>query len=347
MPNESPIAEPTTLRLKPTMIIGLGGTGKEVLLRIRRLFYERKGRNLDGSIGYPIIGYLLVDTDATKIDKIAKEPLSAFVSQNIRLGVASGVPEFIHCKVDGPEFNKYFAGGKTYPHIARWLDPAFNRHGAVGITDGAGQNRPFGRLAFFHHYRAMAQRPGIRDTIDARIREILSKAKLPNLVERWREQGTAVDADNLEVILVYSLAGGTGAGMFLDMGMLVRSIVDEMAIPGLQPHYTHIAVLPEVFVNKSYDDLEGPPIQVQTMKEKIQENAFAALREMEYFAMRRGKDFDLTARAGSATNNVDTSSLRRRVGRGRADRDPGRSLGYLLPRRRFERYDRRCIRTVE
>ena len=287
---------PPNLRLKPTMIIGLGGTGKEVLLRIRRLFYERKGRNSDGSIGYPIVGYLLVDTDGQKTDKIKGENLTPFVAQNIRLGMASGVPEFIHCKVDEAAFHDYFAGGNTYPHIARWLDPDFNRHGAVAIAEGAGQNRPFGRLAFFHHYQGTAQNPGIRDTIESRIREILAKAALPNLVARWREEGTEVDASNLEVVLVYSLAGGTGAGMFLDMGMLVRDIISELGIAGLQPHLTHIAVLPEAFVNRSFDDLEGgPPIQVRTMKEKIQENAFAALREMEYFAMRRGKDFDLAA----------------------------------------------------
>ena len=33
-----------TLNLAPTMLIGLGGTGKETLLRIRRMFYERGGK---------------------------------------------------------------------------------------------------------------------------------------------------------------------------------------------------------------------------------------------------------------------------------------------------------------
>ena len=39
--------------LAPTVVIGVGGSGKDVLLRVRRMFYERLGNT-----GYPIISYL-------------------------------------------------------------------------------------------------------------------------------------------------------------------------------------------------------------------------------------------------------------------------------------------------
>jgi hypothetical protein len=48
-----------TQELMPTILIGLGGTGKEVLLRLRRQFVEKYGSLND----FPIISYLYIDTD--------------------------------------------------------------------------------------------------------------------------------------------------------------------------------------------------------------------------------------------------------------------------------------------
>ena len=48
-----------TQELMPTILIGLGGTGKEVLLRIRRQFVEKYGSIND----FPILSYLYIDTD--------------------------------------------------------------------------------------------------------------------------------------------------------------------------------------------------------------------------------------------------------------------------------------------
>ena len=46
MPPETPTTAPEQAAsyLAPTLLIGLGGSGKDVLLRVRRMFYERHGR---------------------------------------------------------------------------------------------------------------------------------------------------------------------------------------------------------------------------------------------------------------------------------------------------------------
>ncbi|MCC7431515.1 hypothetical protein IT568_11770, partial [bacterium] len=44
--------------VKPTLFIGLGGSGKEVLIRLRRLFYEKYRM-----VGLPIMEFLWFDTD--------------------------------------------------------------------------------------------------------------------------------------------------------------------------------------------------------------------------------------------------------------------------------------------
>src|SRR5882724_8500300 len=58
-----PIAEEQLIgAIRPTLFIGLGGTGKEVLLRLRRKFYERLGQP-----GLPCTAYMWIDTDTRDV----------------------------------------------------------------------------------------------------------------------------------------------------------------------------------------------------------------------------------------------------------------------------------------
>jgi hypothetical protein len=277
--------------LAPTLLIGLGGSGKDVLLRVRRMFYERHGRRADGSVGFPIVGYLALDTDPGAFERLEGESPSDFVLRNIQFK-RGGTPEALDCTVEPRQLEDYFRGGEqSYPHIFRWLPPELKRFGANGIVGGAGQNRLFGRLAFFHHFPAIAQ------TIKARLTQIVADATLPQRREPWvgeLKRPVRVNPRRLEVVLVYSLAGGTGAGMFLDAGFLVRQLIErELSLPDVQPFFTHYAIMPEPFVQEA---AEGSRNIVLTpdQRRKIQENAYACLREMEYFSMRPGRAFDLS-----------------------------------------------------
>ncbi|MCI0459158.1 MAG: tubulin-like doman-containing protein [Gemmataceae bacterium] len=293
MANESTTTAPEQVAsyVAPTLLIGLGGTGKDVLLRIRRMFYERHGKRADGSIGFPIVGYLALDTDPGAFERLEGDSPSDFVMRTIQFK-RGGTPEAIDCTVEPRQLEDYFRGGEqSYPHLFRWLPHELKRFGANGIVGGAGQNRLFGRLAFFHHY------PTIASALKARIHQIVTDATLPQRREQWLgelRRALRVNPRRLEIVLVYSLAGGTGAGMFLDMGFLVRHIVErELNLPDVQPFFTHFAIMPEAFVQEA---AEGSRNVVLTpdQRRKIQENAFACLREMEYFSLRPGRSFDLS-----------------------------------------------------
>lgn len=54
----------TQVKVTPTLIIGIGGTGGDVLLRIRKRFFEKYGP-LEN---FPIVSYLWIDTDLTEKD---------------------------------------------------------------------------------------------------------------------------------------------------------------------------------------------------------------------------------------------------------------------------------------
>src|ERR1035437_7276495 len=53
--------------IRPTLYIGLGGTGKEVLLRLRRRFYERFRTGV-----LPCTRFLWMDTDTRDLDARGK-----------------------------------------------------------------------------------------------------------------------------------------------------------------------------------------------------------------------------------------------------------------------------------
>src|SRR4051794_39494508 len=120
----------TTHDLAPTMLIGLGGSGKDVLLRVRRFFFENYGTK-----GFPIVGYLVLDTDKDAFEKQEGDTsLSPFVLRNIRFDLGGEIPEGIHCGLTKGQYDSYFRGGRDHhPHIFRWMLPEMqNRYNAKG-----------------------------------------------------------------------------------------------------------------------------------------------------------------------------------------------------------------------
>ena len=260
--NRSGLASSASLvrNVAPTIVIGLGGTGKEVLLRLRRRFYERYGL-----FGFPTIGYLWIDTD-TRNRNIDDQPLDHIMEQ-----VMFREEERVSAEVPGEAFMGYFDDKRVSPHIFRWLDPKLAALGQV--LNGAGQVRPLGRLAFFHTYS------DIRSKLD----KLSAKVRAQNAVEQMRDQHKiVVDASLLDVMIVFSVAGGTGSGMFLDTAFMCRDAL-------YKPNITGYLMLPSVFS----DAIKG--------SEKIFANAYAALKELEYYSYR--KDFAAQGRKDSSKDD--------------------------------------------
>ena len=132
-------------QIAPTLVIGLGGTGKEILLRIRKRFYERFGE-----VGFPLIAYLWVDTDMRNLD-LEQQKYDYLMER-----VSFQPEEKFDAQVSGGNFVAYFRDRESHPNIFSWLDPSLEAYGQV--VDGAGQKRPFGRLGFFHHHHRLRER---------------------------------------------------------------------------------------------------------------------------------------------------------------------------------------------
>lgn len=250
--------------LRPTLLIGLGGTGKQVLLNLRRMFYDQFGEPT-----LPHIAHLWIDTDASnrtidgsEMDFLLKEvDFEAAEKQSTQLQAA--------------DIESIYEHPDAYPHIFSWFDESLKKHGL--ITDGAGQIRSFGRLSFFRHYEAIKKK--ILERLES-VREASDHNTLMQKHNIHLDPSGAID-----VWLVFSIAGGTGSGMFLDMAFALRHLNKGLRVNA-------IMVLPSVFSNDTSAPIFG--------------NAYAALMELEHYTTPRAA----TAKASSRRTGPAICSTR-------------------------------------
>ncbi|MCS6886261.1 MAG: tubulin-like doman-containing protein [Acidobacteriota bacterium] len=198
----------TQVKVTPTLIIGLGGTGGEILLRIRKRFFEKYGQ-LDN---FPIVSYLWIDTDLTEKDvgaRLFSEQVKFSQSEKIMATIADTT------RITG-DLNQY-------PHIKRWFYEGLNKLGTM--TEGAGQIRAYSRLGFFEHYYE------IRQAIQRAAERIRNVENMKLMLDR---HGIEVEGSNkFNVYIVCSIAGGTGSGMFLDTAFLVKDLFLGQAVTSI------------------------------------------------------------------------------------------------------------------
>lgn len=251
--------------IHPTLFIGLGGTGKEVLLRLRRKFYEQLGRP-----GLPCTAYLWLDTDTRDLMAQGEKMDEIFQSVAFRPDEQVGLLE----GSVGTDLAGMFTNRGQWEHIHNWLHPEVERYGAE-IADGAGGVRAVGRLTFFYRFEERIK------VMVGEALEAISTHEAINETKRLfaeRRMGTVQFPDKPvpQVFIVSSLAGGTGCGTVIDTVFLMRSLGIERLIG--------ILFMPNVF----YGSAQGEVAQ------RSYGNAYAALKELEFYTLRLNEHQDLS-----------------------------------------------------
>ncbi len=237
------------VKLRPTLFVGIGGTGKEVLLRLRRRILQNDwgGRRINDLSRFPIASFLYFDTDTTE----AVESDRSQRTDPMARAVAFRESERLQKRVD---VRHYMSELENFPHIQAWLPES--DLSSINTEKGAGQVRAISRLLFFDQFKVLQGL--VRSQGDALLNSVGRQNELSHL---------NLDIENeLRVVVVCSAAGGTGSGSFIDFGLAVRSMRNP------RPGQTDlILVLPGGFKGANY--------------ERVNANAFAALMELEH-AMR-------------------------------------------------------------
>jgi hypothetical protein len=237
--------------IQRTLCIGLGGTGRDVLMQIRRLIIDRYGK-LDK---LPVVSFVHIDADRGASDLSGLSTGNTYRGENILFTPAERVTatmtsQEIDQLVGGLEQQGEFDRQSPYDHIRSWLPPQLIRN-VKAIEDGAGGIRPVGRLSFFHNYRKI-------------------KAAIETAENRTRGheqvmlgQGFGVEP-GLNIFVAGSLCGGTGSGMFLDMAYALRHAYGDIE----NKLVGYWVISPEL-----YGDTPG-----------MNANVYAALKELNHYA---------------------------------------------------------------
>jgi hypothetical protein len=200
---------------RPTVVIGLGGTGYQTLIRLKKRFVD-----VYGSVP-PIIRFLSIDTTENAEGTARTEeqkPQEGALDHNETYVLQVGNPGNL-------------VGNGTNPHLDEWWPPEIPTQ---AIIAGAGQVRARGRLALF------AKATEVYSRIQRAVDEVRN---IRNQKQMYAEQFQVSTRSGVEVHIVGSLAGGTGSGTFLDVAFMARNVIgsDE------QSNFTGVLLLPGIF----------------------------------------------------------------------------------------------------
>jgi len=207
----------------PTVLVGIGGTGVEVLSRVRRLVEESYGSLKN----FPLISFYSIDTD--KDYKVTNPEMAGPPLQDHEKHWAS---------VSGKEVNDIMANMEKYPWIGSWFPRELERN--IGALEaGAGQIRACGRFAFFYNYHKIRQ--GFNQACDR------VKGHENLMLDKY---DIRVSSGGLNVFVVGSMSGGTGSGMLIDIGYSIRNWLKGQG----SPLVTAIVPMPNAFASINVGD---------------------------------------------------------------------------------------------
>ena len=229
---------------QPTLVIGLGGTGKNIILALKKMIAENCEH---GMADFPFLKLLSIDTDIamphaqSSIKTVRDEALSLNPQREVcQLKVNFGIT---------PDLN-------DYPAIHEWFPDSLKPQ-LLKAETGAGQKKPVGRFTFawnaseiYEEINAFMRAPvDVKIAIDKNIGAKLSK--------------------EINVFICGSVCGGTGSGTFLDTAYMVR-YCNHIAGNGYQVKIFGMIALASMF--------DGGQVMPS-----IRQNCYASLIELDHF----------------------------------------------------------------
>ncbi|MBL7492348.1 tubulin-like doman-containing protein [Frankia sp. AgB1.9] len=232
---------------QPMMFVGLGGTGcmvgTELERRLREEFCGPDGRALisrlsgRGYLPYQLPActqFVYADLNASELSRLR----TAVVPSKEHEIAVSRTQRLTRDLV--PRFNTYQRVAQSLrtnatDQVRDWLPPPSGEPHIAPLVRGAGQLPTVGRAALFETFRhglAPAEEP-LTDAIRA----------ISNSGDELSELGGRLSND-CDVFVAFSVAGGTGAGIFYDYLCLVG---DALYRQGYRAHIYPLVVMPSAF----------------------------------------------------------------------------------------------------
>ncbi len=246
--------ESNILPVMRTICVGLGGTGRDVLIRIRQNLVETFGALSE----LPIISFVQIDTDSSgTIPSYRGQSIQFTPAEEVHMRVPLNAVNHFKDNHERRQKNSYISTPDD--NIFEWFPDQLIGN-LTAIEQGAGAVRAVGRFAFFKNYEKVST------ALNLGFNRVAG-ADTTALIER------GIDVKpGLRVFVAGSLCGGTGSGIFLDIGYLLR----RLFAGSVTDFETHAYF---VISAALYGD-----------NEVVKANCYAALKELDYYT-REGTSF--------------------------------------------------------
>lgn len=199
--------------IKPTIFIGLGTTGANILKQLRQLMAEEFGYS-----GLPIFRYIAIETRPDETGNNLRHFKDYEQIHVVTATIESTNP--VKLKLD-PYHQNY------NPHLKAWITTDLLNH-IQSFVDGASNIRMAGRLCLWENWEE------IENTLYKAFNAAISTNTQRTTMEILRQHYGAknqlipdeiVDLNGINVYVFGSLCGGTCSGMMIDMAYYLRSLL--------------------------------------------------------------------------------------------------------------------------
>ncbi len=241
------------------LYVGLGGTGLKIGAQLeQRLRLELCGADGLALASNPAFGGSLSPFELPKFvqfiyadfDERERRSVESASERFTRSAAARNTATFISNLT--PHQNSYAKVAESlrtecYPLVREWLPPEDNEPKVAPLRDGAGQYPTVGRAAFFETIRAQGL-VSIEDPLEKAIARLANAGgELDGFLGKQARRGC-------DVFVGFSVAGGTGTGVFYDFLRLVSWKVKEVLGTGAD---SHVHVYPLVVLPSAFDEGKG------------------------------------------------------------------------------------------
>lgn len=239
--------------LRPTILIGLGGSGHKVLVNLKARLVDQFGATAYQSA----VQFLAIDTAAEKPP--ASQPNhpdqdSVTLAQDEILRISRvSIYEMMQEIKSQPQKGQQQNSGHQH------LSPMLQRS---HIDQGAQQVRRLGRIALFYRSKE------VLENLEGKIQALMTTNRAGA-----NDASPTIEPDGVRIFVIGSICGGTGSGTFIDIAYLTRHLMGLKNFSRESFSMVGLFFLPEVFDGKVKS----------TGRQRIRANAFAALLDMEYY----------------------------------------------------------------
>jgi|GEM_PF-5388851 len=256
--------------IKPTLFIGIGTSGTEIIQQLRRHVFEEFQ-----VAALPCFSYIAIETNVKNSgeDKQLPNLDTMQIEEKIQM-LHIGLPDVSTFRRSLQE-----PGAESqWGDLRKWLAPHLLDVSSASFEDGAANTRMIGRLCLWYNWRSLTRT--IQNTYD-RINNAAAKDRTKDLISHYlknknREKEDIDVSSHCDVYIVGTLCGGTGSGSFIDLGYFANHILLKQGLVGSLGNWKY-GDSSDVYGIFTVADLDTADNRIYAA------NTYAALAELDYY----------------------------------------------------------------